>query len=265
MDGAGLGRRLGAQLGGQHPPQPRVLRQPTGRLAGGQVRPHQQPGAGLVERVGVHGGRSDGDGGPGVGHLQRRRRGGEPGLPQQPDGVGTARFRPVRVRLVGEHRPDPEQAERAAGGGQRERRLPRGGPVPRHPDQPGRLVQVHPVAQRVAQPVAGPAARHRTRPERRAQPADQRGDVPGWLERRAVGPQRLDDAVHRHGARPVHGEQREQRPRLPAADLGVGEHPPVPDDRERTHQPHARPGAHPAMPSLVRHVPSDPQSDPAGG
>jgi hypothetical protein len=51
-----------------------------------------------------------------------------------------------------------------------------------------------------------------------------------------VRPEDLDDPVDRDQAGPLDREQLEQRPRLPAADLAVGQLGAVPDDPERARE-----------------------------
>ena len=209
--------------------------------------------AGLVQRVGVRGGPGRRHRGGRLADVQRGRRGQVPGGAQQPLGVQPDRPDPVRVRLAGEHLAAAEQRDRAPGGGQRERRLAAGGPVPRGAHQPGRLVQVDAAGQQPAQPVPGPAAGHRVRAERRPQPADQGGDVVRGPQRRLVRPEGGDQPVGRQHRVPVHREHGQQRARLPAAHLGRRQRPAGAHDGQRADQPQ-RPAAGAVSALLARHT-----------
>src|SRR5207249_1440959 len=87
-----------------------------------------------------------------------------------------------------------------------------------------------------SQPVSGPAPLDQVRPQHRAQPADQGRDVLLRSGGRPVRPEDLDDPVDGDQARPLDREQLEQRPRLAAADLAVGEYGATADDPERARE-----------------------------
>ena len=227
--------RIGAKLAAEPLPEVLVRGQGFGLLARLDRGRHVPAMSRLVERVGGHGRFRVTRRPPRVPGRQRRLGRDQADPAQQLAHLLAGRIRPVRVRLVADRRARGQQLMRALGRGQRH--CGGGGQLAFGLiAEAGRRVQVDDDARPGGQPVSGPAALDEVGSQRRAEPADQGRDVLLRRDRPFTRPQDVHDPVQRDQARPFDREQLEQYPRLPAADLSVGQFDAVPDDPERTRE-----------------------------
>ena len=230
-----LRRRIGAELAAEPLPQRLVGGERLGLLARRGRGRHVPAVRRLVERVRGDGRLRVASRPPRVPGRQRRLGRRQPDPAQQLAHLLASPIRPVRVLLVADRGARGQQLVRALGRGQGHR----GGGAQLALGllaEPGRGVQVHDDARAGRQPVTGPAALDEFRSQHRAQPADHGRDVLLGSGGPLVRPEDLDDPVDRDQAGPLDREQLEQRPRLPAADLAVGQLDAVPDDPERARE-----------------------------
>ena len=227
-----LRRRVGAELAAEPLPQRLVSSERPGLFAGRGRGRHVPAVRRLIERV-------RGDGGLCVACRPLRVPGrqrclgrGQPDPAQQLAHLLAGWIRPVRVVLLVDRGARGQQLVRALGRGQRHRGRGVQSALGLLAESGGG-VQVHDDARAGRQPVAGPAALDEFGSQHRAQPADHGRDVLLRGGGPVVRPEDLDDPVDRDQAGPLDREQLEQRPRLPAADLAVGQLGAVPDDPER--------------------------------
>ena len=179
------------------------------------------------------------------GRVGRRQRRG-----QQVPGPGAQGVRlaahvtdPVGVRLVQQCRRGPEQVQsttRARGG---QPVLPGAAATGGVVEQRARLVEIHgPVA--VDQTVGPARSRGQRVPEQPAAAADERGHVRSRVRGRTVGPEHVDDPVHRDQAAAFGGQQGQQRARLAGAEVAAPHGHPVDLHGERGADEDPDPSAH---------------------